>query len=93
MEAAKSQFSYICLSCQVLLKERKRVLIDPCWKNYLKFLGAVMGNTTAFGAGEEGICHLVELVLFCSQRVIEFCLRGWTGPGPCPNDLHLNVFL
>lgn len=27
MEAAKSQFSYICLSCQVLLKERKRVLI------------------------------------------------------------------
>lgn len=26
MEAAKSQFSYICLSCRVLLKERKRVL-------------------------------------------------------------------
>lgn len=26
MEAAPSQFSYICLSCQVLLKERKRVL-------------------------------------------------------------------
>lgn len=52
MEAAKSQFSYICLSCQVLLKERE--CLDPRWKSYLKLLGAVMGNTTAFDAGEEG---------------------------------------
>lgn len=57
-------------------------------------LGSVMGNTTAFGAGEEGICRLVDLALFCFQeRVILFCLRGWTDPGSCPNDLHLNIFL
>lgn len=55
-----------------------------------------MGKATAFGAGGEGACHLVDLaLLFCFQeRVIEFCLkRGWTDPGSCPNDLHLNVFL
>lgn len=61
----------------------------------MKLLGAVMGNATAFGAGGEGACHLVDLaLLFCFQeRVIEFYLRGWTDPGSCPNDLHLNVFL
>lgn len=40
MEAAKSQFSYICLSCQALLKARKRVLAIPVGRatfNYWEF--------------------------------------------------------
>lgn len=37
-----------------------------------------MGSTTAFGAGEEGMCHLVDLaLLFCFQeRVVEFSEAG-----------------
>lgn len=40
MEAAKSQFSYICLSCQALLKARKRVLaihVGRATFNYWEF--------------------------------------------------------
>lgn len=56
----------------------------------------MMGNLTAFGAGEEGIYCLVNLtlLLFCFQeKVMPFCLKGWTDSGSCPTDLHLNIFL
>lgn len=93
MEAAKSQFSYICLSCQVLLKERKRVL-----RSMLEEVLEIIGNSD----GKHNCLWCwwgrnVPLGWSCTVVLLSrkggWVLRGWIDPGSCPNDLHLNVFL